>query len=180
MSIESKRDIIRRLLKSGADREEIEAAADCTEAYVYKIRRELKDETNKKTRAEKMLREKESTARVAAAVGLSANTVRRYKRALGFEPPKRRPYSQTLCWRCRNAVPDIHGNGCSWSRHFRPVKGWDAEMKPINVEPDSQRKKEIASYVVRSCPEFKPDERRKRAESLEEKAKRIRGGMEDG
>lgn len=30
----------------------------------------------------------------------------------------------SLCWSCRNAVPDRYGNGCSWSRDAIPVAGW--------------------------------------------------------
>ena len=35
--------------------------------------------------------------------------------------------NQSLCWWCENCVPNKEGTkGCSWSRYFRPVKGWDA------------------------------------------------------
>lgn len=57
----------------------------------------------------------------------------------------------TLCWYCQNAVPG-GGRGCSWSRSFKPVDGWDAEPTQRAVsgqDPDS--------YRVADCPEFIPD-----------------------
>ena len=55
----------------------------------------------------------------------------------------------TLCWKCANAVPSpATGAGCSWSRHFKPVRGWDAVPRPTD------RSK---SYFVRACPKFVPD-----------------------
>lgn len=51
----------------------------------------------------------------------------------------------TLCWKCSNC-----GN-CSWSRSFKPVEGWQA--KPTCFV---DREKVVHSYIVASCPEFKP------------------------
>ena len=50
----------------------------------------------------------------------------------------------TLCWDCKNAC-----GGCSWSRSFVPVKGWDAKETSLkSAEGD------IKSYFVTMCPEF--------------------------
>lgn len=58
-------------------------------------------------------------------------------------------YTQTLCWSCANAVPDKYGKrGCSWSRSFEPVKGWDADETRLYSDKPTQ------SYHVRQCPEF--------------------------
>ena len=51
---------------------------------------------------------------------------------------------KTLCWHCKNAVPEGK-YGCSWSRDFKPVKGW-------NVLPPLSRVK--GSYRVIECPLF--------------------------
>lgn len=37
--------------------------------------------------------------------------------------------TESLCWSCRNSVPDKYGNGCSWSRDLIPVEGWQADYK---------------------------------------------------
>lgn len=55
----------------------------------------------------------------------------------------------TLCWFCKNAVPNKEGTvGCSWSREFKPVKGWKAR-KCKNSNGDS--------YRVYECPELVRD-----------------------
>ena len=56
------------------------------------------------------------------------------------KPPKRRTLS--LCWDCQNACC-----GCSWSRSFEPVEGWEAR-------PSGD------SFFVINCPQFIPDEER--------------------
>lgn len=62
-------------------------------------------------------------------------------------------YTQTLCWSCANAVPDKYGKrGCSWSRSFEPVKGWDAQETRLYGGDGSKRFQK--SYCVRQCPEF--------------------------
>lgn len=57
---------------------------------------------------------------------------------------------ETLCWKCRNAK----GNGCSWFRCFKPVKGWEAE-KVIQYQNCKSKENQI-SYAVQKCPEFCP------------------------
>ena len=52
----------------------------------------------------------------------------------------------SLCWSCRNAVPDRYGNGCSWSRDAIPVAGWVADL---NRKTDS--------WHVNRCPEYAQD-----------------------
>ena len=70
-----------------------------------------------------------------------------------YEPP-------SICWKCKNAVPDGK-YGCSWSRRFQPVEGWDA--KPTLVKNTSHRKGfgsvHFNSYRVKGCPKFIPDKK---------------------
>lgn len=54
----------------------------------------------------------------------------------------------SLCWKCRNAVPDKQGHGCEWSMHHKPVPGWKT-VQSIRKEQPSVR------VVV--CPKFAPD-----------------------
>ena len=49
----------------------------------------------------------------------------------------------TLCWDCAN-----YDDGCSWSRDFTPVKGWNAYKTKGNC---------YDSYCVVECPEFVRD-----------------------
>lgn len=64
----------------------------------------------------------------------------------------------TLCWNCRNAVPDREGTrGCSWSRDFIPVEGWDATPQKLAVYYGKSRKSRMRlgdSFIVQSCPKF--------------------------
>ena len=48
------------------------------------------------------------------------------------------------CWYCAKAT-----GGCSWSRSFKPVDGWDATLRVIRMQDRS-----MDSYCVNSCPEF--------------------------
>lgn len=61
----------------------------------------------------------------------------------------------TLCWNCQKAVC-----GCSWSRNYVPVKGWDATPTIVQNHADG-RQIFTNSYLVRSCPEFVKDKVRK-------------------
>lgn len=54
--------------------------------------------------------------------------------------------TESLCWSCRNAVPDKYGNGCSWSRDAIPVAGWVADF---NRKTDA--------WHVNRCPEYAQD-----------------------
>ena len=62
--------------------------------------------------------------------------------------------SETLCWKCANAVPNRDGTrGCSWSRKFVPVKGWKAKK----IKTPCTEKFRDCSYEVLDCPEFVSD-----------------------
>lgn len=55
------------------------------------------------------------------------------------------------CFDCARAI-----SGCSWVDRQEPVEGWRAEPTIIkNGTADGI--KEINSYIVKSCPEYKPD-----------------------
>ena len=58
----------------------------------------------------------------------------------------------TLCWHCQNAC----NSGCSWSRSFKPVKGWEAT--PTIIKQGTRTKAEnpffTKSFFVHKCPEF--------------------------
>lgn len=60
----------------------------------------------------------------------------------------------TLCESCRKAT----NSGCSWSREFKPVQGWDAQETvcgyQISRATEEEIKTPIQSYVVKHCPEF--------------------------
>lgn len=70
--------------------------------------------------------------------------------------------SSTLCWHCGKST----NQGCSWSRRFRPVDGWKADLKPIKLNA----KKIVESYCVYECPEFVEDEHSKKEREKEENA----------
>jgi hypothetical protein len=59
----------------------------------------------------------------------------------------------TLCWKCQKA-----SGGCSWSRDFIPVDGWEAKPSQILIACQNQTKdkkpKYTESFDVHSCPEF--------------------------
>ena len=65
----------------------------------------------------------------------------------------------TLCWLCKNA-----GGGCSWSKTFKPVKGWVAEPTVLNISKDQV----VDSFIVESCPKF--IRKFKRHKTVEQKA----------
>lgn len=61
----------------------------------------------------------------------------------------------SLCWQCIHAVPDKCAHGCSWSRDFIPVEGWNAQRADLKgysrcVDPPQLTE----SYKVISCPQF--------------------------
>lgn len=58
---------------------------------------------------------------------------------------------QTICWTCAKAVI-----GCDWSREFKPIDGWTA--KPTMLKGRENQK----SFRVIECPEYKPDEPKKK------------------
>ena len=58
----------------------------------------------------------------------------------------------SLCWCCRNAY-----DGCAWSRHGSPVKGWSALRK--DLPPAVENARPMKSFFVLRCPEFSLDGR---------------------
>lgn len=69
--------------------------------------------------------------------------------------PEPLPADASLCWCCKNAVPekDDKGNytaGCAWSMHKKPVEGWEV-CKVADVYEGGKR---YRTYCVRSCPQF--------------------------
>ena len=64
--------------------------------------------------------------------------------------PKEKKRKETLCWTCKNAVC-----GCSWSKDFTPVEGWEAIPTKVrgNIEIDEW----LDSYLVVKCPRYEED-----------------------
>ena len=65
---------------------------------------------------------------------------------------KNKQTSSSLCGLCKNSV-----GLCSWSAHFIPIEGWEAER----VMHKGQAKEKIQGYRVISCPKFIKHERAK-------------------
>lgn len=57
----------------------------------------------------------------------------------------------TLCWDCRRALAD--SEGCSWSRWFEPVEGWEAEPTKMRIMSGNT----TDSFIVKQCPKFVRD-----------------------
>lgn len=72
----------------------------------------------------------------------------------------KRKQDGTLCWKCKNAVPDKNGHGCNWSRKRQPVEGWVAKETKLKMYKNEQGEEVYTkSYHVILCPEFEEDER---------------------
>lgn len=71
----------------------------------------------------------------------------------------------TLCWKCKKAY-----GKCSWSKKFKPVKGWEAKRCIINngTCSDGKSRLEVVSYMVKSCPEFELEIRQRPSFSVED------------
>ncbi len=54
--------------------------------------------------------------------------------------------NETLCWCCRRAACDSL-NECKWAMIGLPIKGWRVD----------KGERWDNSFIVRTCPEFKPD-----------------------
>lgn len=76
----------------------------------------------------------------------------------------------SLCWRCRNAVPG-KDTGCAWSRSKQPVEGWKAQATELKVYDDIK----VASFNVRSCPEYAPDVKQEQRPPVV-KSRKLQGG----
>lgn len=57
----------------------------------------------------------------------------------------------SICWDCKHAT-----GGCSWSREFEPVSGWNAEKTLIKGYRDDDNYL-VNSYCVYECPLFEHD-----------------------
>lgn len=76
----------------------------------------------------------------------------------------------TKCWNCKKA--DASSN-CPWANHFEPVPGWDAEptMLYANVQHGKKVvKRECSSFIIKSCPLFEEEPKRKQID-IDEKLK---------
>ena len=54
--------------------------------------------------------------------------------------------AMTLCWNCKKAIGE-----CSWSKSFKPVKGWNA------IRYEKEGSTPYVTYTVLDCPEFERD-----------------------
>lgn len=54
---------------------------------------------------------------------------------------------ETKCWTCKNS-----SGGCSWSRGFRPVEGWDADRTVIKGKEGY-----VESFLVKECPMYEKE-----------------------
>ena len=85
-----------------------------------------------------------------------------YEFAEGEKKSVYRAPTATLCWTCGRACGGA--NGCSWSREYKPVEGWDAERRDVAVwrgESGRQYTEYSESYYVKRCPEYVPDRKEK-------------------
>lgn len=82
-----------------------------------------------------------------------------YKADLARQAEKRRNSAgrkkATLCWSCQNACC-----GCSWSRSFTPVEGWQAKQHKLKIYKKDGDEEWDVGYFVISCPQYIPDEPR--------------------
>lgn len=67
-----------------------------------------------------------------------------------------RPHVETLCWSCKNAVPNSQ-YGCCWSRSLQPVDGWDAMPTVSYYSNGDKYRYKTPSYKVISCPHYITD-----------------------
>lgn len=54
------------------------------------------------------------------------------------------------CWTCRKAC-----GGCSWSRNFTPIPGWEAQESFIPANGEYAK-----TYKIISCPQYVNDRKR--------------------
>ena len=66
----------------------------------------------------------------------------------------------TICWECDNCY-----GGCSWSRSFKPVEGWQAVENHTTVK-NGKYIEERTSYTVLKCPEFTRDRPRRKKSGI--------------
>lgn len=63
------------------------------------------------------------------------------------------PSKDSLCWLCSNST----NSGCSWSKSFVPVDGWEATPNTQYIEMNKGKFREEQTYHVLKCPEFVDD-----------------------
>ena len=56
--------------------------------------------------------------------------------------------TRSICWDCERACC-----GCSWSKDFKPVKGWTAIPTKMKLKGNQT----TGTYIVTECPDFKRD-----------------------
>lgn len=55
------------------------------------------------------------------------------------------------CWSCKK-----YAGGCSWSREFKPIPGWEATPRTYGAHP-KHKIPGMESYDIRECPEYEWD-----------------------
>lgn len=78
------------------------------------------------------------TLRSVLERGISGYKVKEYKTPKPKQEFVRGEQYDQLCWHCKNAT-----GGCSWSKSFTPVPGWDAKKVT---------KSYVDTYDIRDCP----------------------------
>lgn len=58
----------------------------------------------------------------------------------------------TLCWSCAKAC-----GGCSWSKDFKPIDGWDAIPTKIRIPDDDGGARYVDSFKITACPQYIAD-----------------------
>lgn len=93
---------------------------------------------------------------IALDMHIAQSTVQSWRKKCGLrsnlDPNGRNTPSRTICWDCQNAV-----FGCSWSKDFVPVEGWDAT--PTLLYANDKVHGPVQSYEVNRCPQYIPDGR---------------------
>lgn len=58
------------------------------------------------------------------------------------------------CWSCKK-----YAGGCSWTRKFEPIPGWDAvpTVKSGSCRGNGVKYAAIETYEIRHCPEYEDD-----------------------
>lgn len=60
--------------------------------------------------------------------------------------------TESLCWCCKNAVPDKEcTRGCDWSIKGKPIDGWEVTEASTFVMSDGRQGR---TYKVARCPKF--------------------------
>lgn len=52
---------------------------------------------------------------------------------------------EQICWTCKKCI-----GGCSWSRDFIPIEGWDAELD-THTRVDAN---DSITYKIYDCPQY--------------------------